>query len=234
LFIILVNPVSKQFWNLIPMISSAGPHRLLILIAFFCSLLSGYFVLVNKKKEILIYIVIILAISTTILNWGQRRVISEINDNVLISNLPLSTVKGEAHFYANSKWVNSNSPWFSKIPNNNIEIIKGKGLIKNLSRSSTNHVYQISANSDLQLRENTLFFPGWTATSNGKNHILEPDKNGIIRVSIPKGNYILKFTYNDLPLFTVSKILSIFSFILITMHIVYYFIKINSPKFPKL
>lgn len=234
IFIILMNPISKYFWSSLPMIGSAGPHRLLILITFFVSVLSGYFVLINRKKEVFIYTIIILTIGTTILNWGQRRVIPQINDNSLKNNLPLSTAKGEAHFYANSKWVNSKNPWFYKIPNNNIEIIEGEGTIKILSRSSTKHVYEISAKSNVLLKENTLYFPGWTAYSSGKNINLSPDNNGVINLSLSKGNHVLYLTYSDLQLFSLSKILSEVSLVLIFMYLLYSFLNKYLFKFPKL
>lgn len=217
-FVLLVNPISKELWNKIPILSSAGSHRFLILIAFCISVLSGYYALINKKRKIFIYLIVIIAIGTTILNWGQRRVIPEINDGVLKSNLPLSTAKGEAHFYANSKWANPKKPWFSIIPQNHLEILRGEGIIKNTYRSSTKHVYEISAKSNILLKENTLYFPGWMASSNGKNVNLEPDKNGIINLRLSKGNHTLELSYKDLPLFTISKIVSLISILFIFIY----------------
>lgn len=222
---ILVNPISKELWNKIPVISSAGSHRLLILIIFFISVLSGYFAFVNKKNNKLIYIVVLLTIGTTVLNWGHRRVIPEINDKVLKENIPLSTAKGEAHFYANTKWVDKNSPWFSTKPTDNLEIEKGNGSYILLNKNSIRHEYKVSAETDLLIKENTLYFPGWKAKSNNNQIELNPNKNGVISFSLPKGVSNLELYYEDLPQFTISKIVSLFAFFLSLFYLIISFFK---------
>jgi hypothetical protein len=212
--ILLVNPISKELWNKIPLLSSAGSHRLLILIGFFISILSGYFALLYKNKKLIIYSLIIFAIATTMLNWGQRRVIPEINDSILISNLPLTTANGEAHFYANSKWVNKDHPWFSVVPTQHIEIINGNGTVKELSRISTKHVYEISSKDKILIRENTLYFPGWQIQSNNKDIKLFPDKDGIINFYLPSGVQRVTVYYQDFKLLTFSKIISLLTIFL--------------------
>lgn len=224
-FILLLNPISKELWNKIPLISSAGSHRLLILIGFFISILSGYFVLVYKNKKLLIYLLILFTIGTTVLNWGQRRVIPEIDDNILIKNLPLTTATGEAHFYANSKWVKKDNPWFSVIPNNHIEILKGNGNITEINRTSTKHIYKVNTNDELLLKENTLYFPGWKVKVNNKLIDIFPDKNGVVNFNLPKGELIVEMYYEDLYLLKISKIISLSVILLCIIYIFTYLIR---------
>lgn len=234
MFILLVNPISKEFWNKIPIISSAGSHRLLILIAFCTSVLSGYYALINKNRKIFIYLIIIIAIGSTILNWGQRRLIPEINDTVLRNGLPLSTARGEAHFYANTRWVNPKHPWFSQIPSSHLEILNGKAQITDLEILSAEHKYMVNAYSPVTVRENTLYFPGWKANSNGKNINIKPDENGVISLILPKGKQTMELTYKDLPEFTLSKIISGITFIIIFAYLLYYYLKSRLINLPKL
>ncbi len=208
ILILLMIPASKPLWTSLPLISEAGVHRLLILVALCTSVLAGFFALLNIKRKWLITGIILFAIFTTILNWGQRRVIPQINDSVLAKNLPYSTSQGEAHFYANTKWVNPKHPWFSQIPSSHIEIISGEAQITNLERLSTKHKYVINASTPVTVKENTLYFPGWTATYNGKPLNISPDKNGLITFNLPKGKNILTLNFEDLFLFKISKIIS--------------------------
>lgn len=233
-FILLVNPVSKELWNKIPLISSAGSHRLLILIGFFISILSGYFVLVNKNKKLLIYLIIFLAIGSTILNWGQRRVIPEIDDKILINNLPLTTASGEAHFYANSKWVNKDEPWFSVVPNKHIEILKGKGNVTDISRTSTKHVYKVNANEELLIKENTLYFPGWNVKANNKQINIFPDNSGVVNFYLPKGEHSVEMYYEDHYLLKLSKIISLSVILLSLIYIITFILKNYLPSSQRL
>ena len=206
--VVLMIPFSKQLWINLPLISDAGVHRLLILVSLCTSILAGYFSLTNTKRKWLIWGIILLAIFSTVLNWGQRRVIPQINDSILAKNLSYSTSKGEAHFYANTRWVNPKQPWFSQIPSSHLEILNGKAQIATLERLSTKHKYIINASTPITVKENTLYFPGWEATNNGKPINIGPDKNGVITFSLPRGNNQIDLIYKDLFSFYVSKLIS--------------------------
>ena len=234
ILVIFMTPYLKSFWISLPLISDAGVQRLLILVALSTSVLAGYFTLMNIKRKWLIAGIISLAIFTTILNWGQRRVIPQINDSVLSKNLPYSTSRGEAHFYANTKWVNPKHPWFSQIPSARLQIISGQGKVSNLKRLSTEHKYAIEASSPIQVRENTLYFPGWTATNDGKVLSIAPDKNGVITFSLPMGNNEVILSYKDLFLFSLSKFISLGALLLTLAYLIIYFVKKRLLKTPKL
>lgn len=228
--IFLITPYSIFIWKYLPIINQAGSQRLLIIAAIYTSLFAGYVSLNLKKKEFVIYVLVILAIGTTILNWGQRRVIPAINDDVLKQNISLGIKWGDTHFYALPKWVNPKKPWFSEVPKNRLEILAGKGKINSTYRSSTKHIYEISANTNLLLRENTLYFPGWIASSNEKNVNIKPDKEGVINLSLQRGKQLLTLSYEDLPLFAISKKISLLSLFLIISYFIYYLFKRRYTK----
>ena len=233
LTVFLITPYSIFIWKYLPIINQAGSQRLLIIVAIYTSLFAGYVSLNLKKKEFLIYVLVILTIGTTILNWGQRRVISTINDNVLKRDISLGTRWGDTHFYALPKWVNPKQPWFADVPKYHLEILQGKAAIINTYRSSTKHVYDIKAQTNINLKENTLYFPGWTATSNNKFVNIKPDKTGVINLSLPRGRYLLTLSYEDLPMFAISKIISLISVLLIFLYCVFYILKNKLIKLPE-
>ncbi len=232
--IFLITPYSIFIWRFIPLVNQAGSQRLLIIVALYTSLFVGYIALEFKKKKWIIYLLVILTISTTILNWGQRRVISTINDTVLMKDISLGTKWADTHFYALPKWVNPNNLWFSNIPKSNIEILKGNADIQSTYRAYTMHVYKLDAKDQITLRENTLYFPGWKASSNGKSVGINPDRNGIVTMNLYKGKQTLELSYSDLPLFMLSKIISVISIFLVLMYIIFYSLKSKLINFPKL
>lgn len=228
LTIFMVNRISIDIWRLFPFINAAGPHRLLILTTFSISIIAGYYALIKNKNKKLVYILIFLCISTTILNWGNRRVISEFNDETLRQNIPYSTAQSERHFYANSKWINPKSPWFNNPPKSHLEIINGDGEIKEIERTTTKHTYLINANNPLRIRENTLYFPGWSLESNNKSISIYPDETGVINAKIPIGLQKLELNFDDLQIFKIYKTISVLTFLATILIIIALTIK---PKY---
>lgn len=220
----LITPYSKFLWENTNLIKGVGSHRLLILVGFSISILAGFLSLIIKRKTI-IYVLIGVTILSTILNWGHRRVIPQITDNVLRNNLPKSTSQGEHHFYANSRWADINHPWFSEIPKNKIEVIRKKAEIINIKNISTRHVYEIKTDQVTILKENTLYFPGWNARINNKPVRIWPDSKGVINFSTSKDKQKIELFYDDIYWYKLSKFVSVFSFIISISYISYYLIK---------
>lgn len=204
--VFLILPYSKRLWELFPLLKVVGSHRLLILTAFISSILAGHLTL-NMRKHWAIYALATVTIWSTILNWGQRKVVPQINDSFLIANIWRSTAEEEAHFYANTKWVDVKNPWFSELPKNPIEITSGIGNAKSLTRTSTYHKYTVIAQTPLKIQENTLYFPGWKGLANGKEILLSPTSSGIIQTYLPKGNFSLEFMYRDIPIYKSLKVI---------------------------
>jgi hypothetical protein len=214
--IFMITPYSKFVWQYLPNIRDASSHRLLILIAFYCSLLFG-FIIKNLKSKLLIYLLIIITITSTILNWGQRRVIPTINDAVLKSNLSKGYEWGDTHFYANSKWVDKKNPWFTALPKKRIEAVSGQVSYRQLERTSTQHIYSIDVKKDSKIKENTLYFPDWKVFANGRELKSFPDEKGIINFNIKKGKYILFLKYEQLPTYVLLEKINLVSLIIIIL-----------------
>ena len=211
----MILPFSKFVWEIFPFIKAVGQHRLLVLIAFPTSILAGYAVLQKDKNKLFIFLLIGATVFYTILNWGQRRVISNISDSQLVKDVPFSTYNVDRHFYANSKWVDVKNPYFNKIPGNRIEVLQGKGSVIEFERTSTKHTYHIDAQTDLEILENTLYFPGWTAAVDGRLIDVFPSSKGIVTISLPKGRYKLDVYYKDILMLGVLKTISVATLIAI-------------------
>ncbi len=213
LILFLITPWSKPLWGLFTFLKVTGSHRLLLMAAFISAILAGYVSLYFLKKKIFIAVIIVLTIFSTILNWGQRKVLPEINDQKLINNVPQSTANGEGHFYANPTTRSVKNPWFTKIPKELMTITSGKGDILSLRRTTTNHTYVVKLETKAKIRENTLYFPGWKILANDKSIPIKTDKEDLMTFTLPKGLYAITILYNDLPVYTTLKMISGGSFL---------------------
>jgi hypothetical protein len=223
--IFLITPYSKFIWDHVQILAEAGSHRLLILMGFFTSIVAGFLFLIFSKNKLLIYTFIFLTVATTILNWGQRTMLPQVDDNVLRRDLPLSATWGDGHFYANSKWVDPKHPWFLVIPSSSISITRGEGKVLSETHTSVLHAYKVTSATSLTITENTLYFPGWKATFNNKHVDLKPSKSGLIYFNLPQGNGTLILSYHDLPLFMISKLISFIAILLTFIYLMCVFIR---------
>lgn len=209
--LLLMHPSSQIFWNFFLILGQmlVPFGRLLLPVALISSVIAAYFTIVfctSRFKKIFMYAILTITVLSTILNWGHRRVIPEINDEVLRKNVWKSTVtEGKTAYFLNNKWADPNNFWFSELPQKHLEIIEGKGTIQELKRTSIKHLYIINAQTPIIIRENTLYFPGWTLNSNSKQIHIYPGKRGVIYAKLPQGLHHLKLAYEDVPTYKLSK-----------------------------
>jgi len=218
-FLFLITPYSQILWQLTPFIIYTGSHRLLILSGFCIAVVAAILANVYPKRKVLILLVVSVTILSTILNWGHRRMVQGITDSEIMQNIWKSTSEGEAHFYANTRWVDPKNPWFNKLPDNHAQITSGTGTIRQQSRNSTEHVYEVTAQTPLIVREHTLFFPGWHAMINGRELNIAPDNKGRIQFSLPKGSYTLSVFYTDISGYKLLKTISVITIIVVVVYL---------------
>ena len=113
-----------------------------------------------------------------------------------------------------------------------LEILNGKATVKDLNRTLTEHQYRVDAKTPITVRENTLYFPGWSLTSNGKNVNPQTDKRGAITAKFPAGLQKIELKYDDLFLFKLSKIISVISVLIILLISLIYLLQ-NYSKFQR-
>lgn len=224
-----MNPLSKPIWSLIPILDVAQfSSRLLILVAICTSMLAGYLTLLLSKRKFFIYLIVVFTISYTILNWGHRHLISGVTDKTLISNLPKSTKNYEGVAFESTRWVDKNNPWEKEMPKDHLEILSGSAQTIKLKRTPVYHTYIVSSLSKIELKENTLYFPGWKVLANQKElRIFYTNKKypGIITFSLPKGTYFVEIQYNDLPIHHNAKIFTLVLLALIILYTLVHFFK---------
>lgn len=217
---ILMQPFTKPLWQSVFFLKGFQfAYRLLLLEAFFTSVIAGFLVNeINKKRFVIV--ICFLAIFPTLLNWGNRKSMSEINDSYLKTQLPIVIgevigKKGDIGASA-SIWLDNNTFKIEKPPKDYLEIINGSATVSLLKRTSTRHEYLIYASKDTTLRENTLYFPGWKLKINNIDYPFDYKSKkypGIIVFSLAKGLYKADVLFTDTKIKTLSQITSLLSFV---------------------
>jgi uncharacterized membrane protein YfhO len=119
------------------------------------------------------------------------------------------------HGEATPVWTSGN---MSEIPTRPIELIGGKGEIKNITRNSWKHTFTVDAKTAIQIRDNTEYFPGWQARVDGTKVPIEfQDMNhrGIITFLVPKGNHTVEVVFSETPIRLIADIISLSSLFLL-------------------
>lgn len=230
LFFMMLS-VTNPIWKTTPFLKySQYSTRLLVPLALCISIMAG--IIVKKiNKTWFIILLCFFTIFPTILNWGNRRTIPVINDNYLKKEFSIKPdVSGLEP--TSPIWADLNKSRLRTKPQFNIEVTKGKAIIENISRNPISHAYRINAKSKVELKENTLFFPGWIVVINDKQipiNYKNPKFPGVITFSLDKGTYYTNVEFVDLPIITFSKWLSGLSLFGI---LIYVFVpkKLNLPK----
>jgi len=226
-FIFMVLNESKFIWDIIPLINNILiSSRLLFFVSFTCSVLAGYFALIINKKR-LVYLLIFFAIITTIINWGNRNTLPNIDDDYLIRTLGSSSQKGEGYAYLQPKWTGSENIWLKENPIFPIKIIEGRGNIINLNRTPQLHQYIVQADTPIKIVESTWFFPGWIVVANNKNinfGYTNKKYPGVINFNLPKGLWHVEVIYKDLLFLQLLKLTSFITFLTSILYIIYFYL----------
>lgn len=218
LLIFMLTAYSAFIWNAVPILKNFQfTYRLLMPLAFFISFLGG--IIFNKVSQKIFYLLFFSIIGVTILNWGTRSMISDITDLYLIQHAPLSTFEAEGLQPASPRWTDIDNLWMKTPPTEHIEIIKGNGMIQQTKRTPILHEYISMSQSDITVRENTLFFPGWKIYIDGNEEILKPNKIGLIEFKVKKGPHEIQLVFTQTPIRTISKLLSIISALVLAIFI---------------
>lgn len=209
---LMMQGLSEPIWKAVPILKTfCIPWRLLVPISLITSAIGG---LVVKKmtNKYLIAGFCLFVIFSTILNWGNRRMVPEDKNSyftaqgiVLYTEFydPLSKILRER--YSGCQDVPQKC---LKRSTSSIDVLNGKADIFELQRSIIKHEYLIRVESDANIKENTFYFPGWKLFVNNKPHEIDyknPNFPSIITFKLNKGLYKVELKFVDTPVREISK-----------------------------
>lgn len=152
----IMEPVSGFLWERVSMLRQFQfPWRFLALTSFATSLSAVSFLSFDffKKRWVYSFLLVFLLLST-VFYWKPPLGFDKI-DEKYYWNYPLNTTYfGETDLI----WSEGAAKAY---PKQRIEIISGKGTIKDFVKSNQYHSYNIDAKTNIQLVDHTQYYPGW-------------------------------------------------------------------------
>lgn len=210
--------ISSPLWKHFPLLSLFGwSYRLLlfevIITSYIAALISKYL----KSNKIIIFICLI-AIFSTILNWGNRKVLPEINDTSITREL--TTQNTGLNNITLPIWVRGDYYYKFGRVNNPIDLLVGKADVKEIKKTVNEHEYLIDAKKQTLFRENTFYFPGWNLYVNKEPYLFIynfPIQSGTMYFILPKGIYDVEFKFEDTRDRSLAKLISAITLIILVL-----------------
>jgi hypothetical protein len=114
-----------------------------------------------------------------------------------------------------------------------VEILSGNASIQEVFRSSIRHEYVVDAQERTRIKENTLYFPGWSVYVNEKKlpiseiEFQDPANRGVMTFFVEEGISKIEVAFEDTRVRVLSNFMSLISFIMVFPFI---FLIIKKPK----
>jgi len=209
----LLLPVSKFLWDtLSPLQLVQLPWRFLGYITFAAAVAAGYVIYTIRKK---IYKILLIALLVGVLMYTNR---NHIRVNQYYPFFP--------PFTANSVYGPSTTSrdehmpvWAPRIyvsPNQSGDVFPAEaGKSRRDIWKSNYHRFRLNLSKPAAFRDNTSYYPGWTAKIDGKDTeiLYTKDTHGRLLVAVPKGQHTVEFFFGETPYRLLADITSIIAFI---------------------
>jgi hypothetical protein len=228
-------PYSKFIWNTVPLLNLMQfSYRLLHPLTFCLAIITSYIVLKYNKRTLVIHIFLVITVAYTILNWGNRNVITYIDDLWMKNHIATSTQTSEGMIEANPLWWSPEKiDWIKEVPKQHVEAIHGRADIREIKRTSINHSYIVSTADAATLMDNTFYFPNWTIRVDGKpvgiNYQTTKYPARMV-FEIPKGLHYVEVSYKDIPIIQYAKRISLLVLAIIFTYLLVYFFRMIKRK----
>lgn len=221
--IALSTPISFQLWNILPGSLIQFPFRFLsvtlICIAFLAAISITAW---NGRWKYFISTGIVIIVIASILPYLKPDKIIDKEEGYYTTNMATTTVMDE--YLPN--WVKVKP---LKIPDNKVEILNGKGTVRNLIYNSNKLTFDLNLKSKSQIRINTIYFPGWKVSVDDKSAPLSINNiHGVMEFPVPTGEHSVRAEFGETELRLFSDVVSLISFISLIVIAFYYVINQRS------
>lgn len=207
----LALPVSKPLWDSFLILRFVQiPWRFVGYIILGISICSAYLFDKIKMNKLLIF-----ALLLSLLYASRNQI--RINQYVLFSDPFKISQVYEASTTSKDEHMPIWAPRVFENPNPNGDIIKGIGEVKRAVWKSNYHEFELKMNTDGSFRDNTSYYPGWTARLDGKKIEInyKEDTFGRLLISVPKGSHKAEFFFGETKIRLLSDFLSLFGFLIV-------------------
>ena len=206
--IFIMLPESKFIWETITILQKFQfPWRFLSASIFATAILSGIFIASLKKQNIkfaLLVVVVVLCLLFTYKEWYPKGYLLK-DESFYTSVYEGTTDTGESAPIWSIRFMEHK-------PKAPMEVIEGSAKIKELSRTTTKHSYNINSQDSSRIVENTLYFPGWKIYVDGKEYkgiqFQDPNYRGLMTFKVLNGEHKIDIVFRETKLRTISDIIS--------------------------
>jgi len=226
--IFFMLPISKIFWDHVPLLPFVQfPWRFLLLTVPVLSVMSAVVLQElthafkwNLSKQVLLLAAVILG---TFLIAKDEWHINQVFDH--------QTVSGDA-LLGSTTWANEQAThWFvpmpTKIPAQKIEFINDttqQNKFEVQSWLTGVHTYSVTATSSTTVAENTMYYPGWIVSVDGKNVSVDYQNKtfpGLLVYQVPAGQHLIVSRFTETPLRETMDIISAVTLIVVCVAVVW-------------
>jgi len=206
----LMTTASKPIWEIITTMQKFQfPWRLLSLTVFITAVIGAFCIsfLTKKIKTFILFLSIFLILFLNREYWHANGYMYK--DDQFFKNIYFGTTDtGESAPIWSVRFM-------EQPPKSRTEIIGGEATVSEHKRTSTEHVYEIDVLTDkAQIRENTLYFPGWVVKVDNKPTIVEFQSQvnrGVMTFFLEKGKHIVTVQFLETKLRFIANVISIAS-----------------------
>jgi small-conductance mechanosensitive channel len=201
---------STLLWETLPILYKFQfPWRFLTVVVFATAVFGGLVLaqIPQKKQLLFLCVLVTVAILFTSQYWQAKSFVT----------------KGDAYFSGivrtTTNDTGESSPIWStrsmEIPRvKPMEVIEGNAIVTQTWRSSTNHVYTVSAKKATRLVENTLYFPGWEIQVDNTVVPLQfqdPKYRGLMTFSVTPGVHTVVVQFSETKLRSLANTITMIS-----------------------
>lgn len=215
LSIFMTTSFSSFIWNKSHIIQQFQfPWRLMALASFAIAVLIPYGLLAINKK---FYPVIILTVIVLSFPYSKANGWTHKSDKFYFNYPGTAAYHGEA----TTIWVAGDESNFAK---NQVEIVSGEGEVRDVVKKSNKHIFQINAKTDVEILDNTVYFPGWSVISNGKKIPIEfqnSNHRGFVTFRLPEGSHKVNVLFKESPVRFISNVISLLALAFVIILVIF-------------
>lgn len=207
--LLIMTKYSQVIWDTFSILQKFQfPWRFLSVTVFISAFIGGLVTSYVPKGSKMLFSLIVIA-SLLFFNSGYWHAEGYLNkpETFYTSTYNSTTDTGESSPIWSVRFM-------EKRPKAPVEIIDGMAEVKNYKRSVTRRTYIVTAVVDSKIRENTLYFPGWSVYVDGKQVPIEfqdASSRGIITFLVGKGLHTVEVIFTETKLRLAANMLSIVS-----------------------
>lgn len=203
-YILMMFNFTSIIWQITPLFREINyPWTMLAPIGFLITLLAGF--LSFNKLTSLLGLGLAICAMVFFLPYAKPQYYVDKGDSFYLTNDATTTSSDELM----PVWVKKKP---SSRPNEKVDVIQGDAKLSSVNANSKLLTFSVSANQSSLLRINTIYYPGWKATINGKDaNISYSNPQGVMTIAIPKGTSNIQFVFSETPLRYFSDLISVLS-----------------------